>query len=145
MIGVNGRLRAIRSLLRAHGASDASIKIVGTFAGTLGTLQQKRNRAAHDPRMVHIDTESIDRLEITADNKLVLGFQPESVNSLTEITLQIDRKVDEFRDIIQKCVNEINALPYTSRPPLRQIVPLSKNESNHAIGSSEQQPPPASS
>ena len=84
MIGVNGRLRALRSLLQVWGAPESHIDAIGKFAGSLRGLQQRRHRVAHDPRMVNAGTGALERLQNTADNKLVFGFEMEDTESLKE-------------------------------------------------------------
>jgi hypothetical protein len=126
LIGVNGRLRALRALLKARGASDKSIGSIGKFAGSLSALQQKRHRAAHDPRMVHLETEFLERLEVTADNSLVFGFQPEDAKTLSATRDEIENKMNQFRELYHRCVLEIGALPDTSRPRLPRITLLPK-------------------
>ena len=128
LIGVNNRLRALRSLLSLRGASQATIKEVGKFANSLGDLQQKRHRAAHDPRMIHKDTGIMDRLEITADNKLVFGFQPENIDSLVDARAKIAAKVAEFRTLFARFADELNALPASSQPTLRRIISLPRRD-----------------
>jgi hypothetical protein len=130
LIGVNGRLQALRSLLQARGASEPTIKKVGTFAGSLSTLQNDRHRAAHDPRMVHTATGNLERLQITAKNQVVFGFQPEDVDSLSATTAQIAAKVVEFGELFTAITAELNALPDTAQPTLRKIVPVKKDASD---------------
>jgi hypothetical protein len=124
LIGVNGRLRALQSLLILHGASDASLKALRGFTGSLGPLQTKRNRAAHDPRMVHVESQRLDRLELTAVNKPVFGFQPEDSTTLDAISSEIGVKIEEFRALFNSILAEVNSLPDTSRPLLQRIIPL---------------------
>lgn len=133
MIGVNGRLRALRSLLQVWGASEATVKAVGRFAGSLSDLQQKRHRAAHDPRLVNWSTGKLERLEITADNKLVFGFEPEDAESLKGTREKIAAKIEEFKILFATIAAEVNSLLETSPPKLRRIVPM-RDDANPTNG-----------
>jgi hypothetical protein len=71
--------------------------------------------------MVHLDTGIIERLQVTADNSLVLGFRVESQESIIEITHEIERKTDEFRRLAVSFISDLAALPEKSRPKLPSI------------------------
>jgi len=126
LIGVNGRLRALRALVRLRGGSDALIRELGTFAGSLSRLQHERHRVAHDPRMIHKETGAMERLEITADNSLTFGFQPESPDTLLATRNEIAAKVREFIALFERTRRELSSLPEKSRPQLRRIVPVKR-------------------
>jgi len=127
LIGVNGRLRALRALLELHGASEASLKKLGAFATAIYPLQIKRNRAAHDPRMVSSATQALDRLELTAANSLVFDFQPEDAGKLQSISDEIGSQITAFRSLFGQILNEIKLIA-------RNISAATSANSSHEAG-----------
>jgi hypothetical protein len=80
--------------------------------------------------MVHTATGNLERLQITAKNQVVFGFQPEDVDSLSATTAQIAAKVVEFGGLFAAIAAELNVLPDTAQPTLRKIVSVKKDASD---------------
>ena len=134
MYSVNSRMRAFRSLAVALGASKGSIKKIGKLQGTLGNLQTIRNRAVHDPRMENTTTGDLDRLQVTAENRLEFGWQPESAETLLAFRDQIEERIKEFTALLSEIEDEIYSLPDIDRPPLPQMKPVQKNAKSQTNG-----------
>jgi len=75
----------------------------------------------------------MNRLQVTADNTLVFGWQPESTNELEQLAADITKELKSFYQLYQKIADELKALPDTSQPILHKIVPVIPDESDQAI------------
>lgn len=117
LIGVNRRIRAYRALFRANNGDEKLDKRIGTFAGDLGSLQIERDRAVHDPRMINTRTEIMDRLQVTADHKLVFEWRPETPESLMETREKIGAKILQFQDLHVEICDALSAS--LKKQPLR--------------------------
>lgn len=146
-VGINNRLRALSALVKVRGGSEKTIRAIRKFAGSseLNALQQKRHRTVHDPRLVHKTTETIERLQITADHSLVFGFQPEDIDELEAVRRAITAQVWKFKELYEKVAAELASLPEKDRPLLHRLVPVKKDKSTPTTAPKERQRPPESS
>jgi len=69
-----GRLRTLLSLVEARQGSDGLRKALNQFMGDTVTLQNRRNRIAHNPWSVHTETGDVARLEVSTDRQLVIEW-----------------------------------------------------------------------
>lgn len=126
LIGINGRLRALASLVKIRTGNEDLAKKVNIFAADVYSLSVARNRAVHDPRMRNATTDEIDRREITADRTLVFEFRTEDAKRLDSIRNEIGKKAEEFATLHEAIRAALQALPETDRPKLTRIKPVKK-------------------
>jgi len=117
---LDGRLKAIQSLLKLRRAPNDLIKKVNHFAETSRKAQAIRNRVARDTWHQSHESKRMYQLTIGARGKLTYGFKP---IPLTE--LELDH--DEVRRVMQKAVKlrdaiEI-ALPTLPEIPIEELHP----------------------
>jgi hypothetical protein len=114
------RLNAFQSLLHLYQVSEATRAELRKFTGNLSSLNEDRNRIAHDPRFRKEDG-SVARFEITAKSALQFGLVPESIYSLREFQEKVAQKKSGFLLIWKKVKAEIEARPGGFHEPLPQI------------------------
>ncbi len=123
LMSIHPRLKAFIALVEVRAGSAASVKALKSFQGSIADLVELRNRTVHDPRFKQKDTNEIHRLEITAKPRVQFGFLPEPKKELEQTLERIRAKVIEFKELRDRAIAEIDALPEASRPTLLQIVP----------------------
>ena len=142
LIGTGARHRALAALIKLHGSSEKQLGEINKFFSERYHLQIKRNRCAHDPRMIFSGSGKLERLEITADKSLTFDFQPETVESLEKIRAEIADAIEQFATMFNRIAAELNALPDKARPPLNQILPAKQAVVIPTTEPSVPQPPP---
>lgn len=129
-LSIHPRLRAFIALVMVRNASKCTSDALNTFSGSISGLVEKRNRAIHDPRYRQKDSGEIHRLEITAKPKIQFGFIPESKEGLQETINKIYAKTEEFINLRDGALAEIDALPPEDQPILLEIVPVKKDRAD---------------
>jgi hypothetical protein len=119
---IDGRLRALLSLLKIRRVSQPTIDALNKFAENIRGVSEMRNRIIHDPwGRREIDGATV-KIEITANRKL--RFEHKQVD-LSEVRKSVDLIIDsvvkfiEIRDLI---VAEISTLPDIPASELRPII-----------------------
>jgi hypothetical protein len=121
LISSHPRFRALYALVRLYAVKDETAKEVGTLSGEVAGLQTQRNRIIHDKRMMRATTKQVVRFQVTADNKLEFGPQPESPKSLNEFKEKITAVRIKFDQLRKKIETEIEASPDKWKSPLPHI------------------------
>jgi hypothetical protein len=119
---IDGRLKALLSLLKLRRASKSLIVKVNKFAENMRAPSEYRNRLVHDPWGKRVPTGQTVKIEITANKKL--RFENRVVD-LKDLQKQVDVIVDvmlAFVEIRDTILNEIPTLPKMSQKELRPIV-----------------------
>lgn len=106
---IDGRLRALVSILKLRETPKDLIETVQQFAKNMKGPSERRNRAIHDPLGRHIDG-STRRLQITAQNSLVFEVKKIDMEELQKDKSSIGECVGKFMTIRDR----IKALPATS-------------------------------
>jgi hypothetical protein len=121
MISTHPRFRALSALVRLYAISEETVKKIGALSGEIAGLATQRNRAIHDKRMLWTPTMEVVRFQVTADNKLEFGPQPESVDSLNKFKDKIMAVRIKFDQLKQQIEAEIDASPGKWKSPLPHI------------------------
>jgi hypothetical protein len=116
------RLNAIASLADERGASEAICKRLTTYAGSISTLSEARNRTVHDARFLGVESSTVSRFQSTAKARLVFEHKKEDVTALHELAEKIAASKKTFVAIWQEMADELNRLPAALRKRPRQIV-----------------------
>ena len=128
LMSIHPRLKALKALIETVTGSAKLAREVGEFAGKISGLVEARNRAVHDPRMVLVADDTVERLEITAQKGLSFGFQPESREDLEKTEANIKDRIKRFRALKARILDLHASLPKERRPKLRKIsqVPMDR-------------------
>ena len=121
MISSHPRFRALSALVQLYAVKDETIKEIGALSGEIAGLQTKRNRTIHDKRLMWAATREVVRFQVTADNKLQFGPQPESLESLTKFKDEITAVRLKFDRLKRQIEAEIEASPDKWKSPLPHI------------------------
>jgi hypothetical protein len=111
---LDGRLKAIQSLLKLRRAPDDLLRKVNHFAETSHKAQAIRNRVAHDAWHQSDESKKMYQLTIGARGKLTYGFKP---LSLADLELDRDevqramRKAATLRDAIELSLPTLPEIP----------------------------------
>lgn len=121
---IHPRFNAFIALVQVSGASQKSVDELKSFyAKRISGLAEKRNRAAHDPRMVKTASGNVERLSISARNgKVSFEFVPEPIDSLKKTYNDIHGTIKAFIELRKKIIREIVDLPEESHPKFSEIV-----------------------
>jgi hypothetical protein len=114
MIGITRSLDALLALVRLRGGTETMISKINRFQNDTFEYMKKRNRIIHDPWSVNPSTLKISRLEISAQKRLILGFQPMDKNEILEFVEKIARHTDRFEEIMTPILSELAPLPRKS-------------------------------
>lgn len=118
MFSIQPKLRALIAVLELRGISSSTLARFNSFNGKdISPLQEKRNRAVHDARLIHAATGSVERLQITAQGALIFGFQPEPVKELHATRKRIEAAIRKFFTLRDEMFAELATLPETSARP----------------------------
>jgi hypothetical protein len=121
MMSSHPRFRALSALVRLYTVSEKTTKEIGTLAGEVAGLQTQRNRTIHDKRLMWATTREVVRFQVTADNKLEFGPQPEPIESLNQFNEKIMVARLKFERLRQQIEAEIEASPDKWKSPLPHI------------------------
>jgi hypothetical protein len=106
------RFNAFIALAQVHGTNQRTIKKLKTFVSKrVGGLIERRNRSAHDPRMVKTDNKEVNRLSISARNGNVsFEFVPEPIDSLKKTYNEIFSTIRDFIELRREVLGEVEAI-----------------------------------
>lgn len=118
------RFSAFIALAQVSGASKKSIDELRKFFGDrVGGLIERRNRMAHDPRLVHKTSGEVNRLSVSArGGKISFEFVPEPIDGLKKTYNDIHGTIKAFIKLRDKIIREIEELPEESHPKFSEIV-----------------------
>ncbi len=116
------RMRALISLVHFRGGDNNLLKALNKFSGKLDGLARRRNRVVHDPWSVNEESGEIQRMEITADRKLVYEFKTEDTALVDQIYDDIDAAIKEFAALWRRLLAELPPLPKTQFEQSRGIL-----------------------
>jgi hypothetical protein len=117
---VFARLDALSSLAEVRTISKPSIDALTKISGSLGDLNQTRNRLVHDARYVR-ENGSVNRFRVTAKSLLRFELEQETPGDLLAFQAKVDAKRQEFLAIWQKVRDEFESTPaqYRLKTPRR--------------------------
>jgi hypothetical protein len=107
----DGRMKALLSILEIRGELDKTIKSLKKFHESTRGLGEFRNRVLHDPWIHDAESNTPHRLEITANKKLVLGYEAVPTQKLIEKAKEIEALIHQFRQIIRPAIDRFPPLP----------------------------------
>ena len=115
MFSMPTKMKALISLAELRGLSADTLSALRKFnSAKLAPLQEARNRHVHDTRLVHQSSGEVARLQITAKNELVFGFQHEPIAEMHKVRKRIEGLIEEFHVMRDKLFAEFAALPKDS-------------------------------
>ena len=119
------RFNSFIALSEVSGASQKSVKELKTFlALQVAGLIEKRNRSAHDPRMINKKDNQVNRLSVSARNgKVSFEFVPEPIDSLKKTFNDIYKTIKAFMKLRDRIIREIAELPEEFHPKFSEIIP----------------------
>lgn len=124
MLSIQPKFRALIAVAELRGLSAPTIKDLRRFQqDRIGGLQEGRNRAVHDTRVIHRATGGVSRLQITAQGPLVFDFQPEPVSELHATRKKIEALTRDFIQLREAVLSEYRALPADAGRQLLDIRP----------------------
>jgi hypothetical protein len=98
---------ALAAIVRLRGGTDTAIRKINQFAQETHTLGTKRNRVVHDPWAAEKKTSVPHRLEISAQKKLIFGYQPVPTAQLQKVVEEIAAHMDQFDKLMKIILAEI--------------------------------------
>ncbi len=107
---LDGRLKALISLLKWRGLGDGLVAKLNKLAADSPGLGEQRNRIVHDPWNVSASGVP-QRLQITAQKTLVMGFQPMPTDEVKKVADRIAIFIDRFETLILEVVAELERPP----------------------------------
>lgn len=121
---IHPRFNSFIALAQVSGASQKSIDELKTFYGKrVSGLAEKRNRSAHDPRLISKESGQVNRLSVSARNgKVSFEFVPEPIDSLKKTYNDIHGTIKAFITLRNDVIREIVEMPEESHPKFSEIV-----------------------
>jgi hypothetical protein len=114
---LDGKIKALVSLLRVRGGLDRVVGDLNAFHSKAQGASEKRNRVVHDPWVADAVTGVAHRLQVTANKKLVYGHVPQSTEELKLLATEISGLVDRFDELIRPALARFPAVPLPSKSP----------------------------
>lgn len=108
---LDGKLKALVTLLSVRGNFENVISKLNKFHEKLRGVSSARNRATHDPWVGDENTGVPHRLQATAEKTLVFEHKPVPTSQLYELARAISEKIDEFDEIIRPAILRFPPLP----------------------------------
>lgn len=129
---LDGRLKALLSLLKLRRAPDKLITMVNKFTESARGPLEKRNRAVHDP-WGFTPSGKTAKIEITANRKLVFNLRWVETEELVKDRDEIGNCVERCNavyDAIMAALPSLPEIPQTElRPIVRGLRPSKRNRS----------------
>jgi hypothetical protein len=111
--GVDGRMKALQSILCIRGFDDVAKRLNVFWDKKLRALQEFRNRRIHDP-VNFPQIGVVTRLEVTANKKLKMGYESETLDEMAAKIDAIADAIDEFAKIVRPALDASPPLPHAS-------------------------------
>ena len=108
---LDGKIKALVTLLSVRGNFGRTSAKLNNFHETLRGVSNERNRSIHDPWVGDELTGTPHRLQATADKTLVFGHKPVPTSELYKLARVIAKKIDEFQEIIGPAILRFPPLP----------------------------------
>jgi hypothetical protein len=110
---LEGKMKALQAILRIRNFDDIASKLNVFWDKKLRSLSEFRNRRIHDP-VFFLEGGFVARLEITANKRLKLGYESESLEEMAARIDGIADAIDEFAKIIRPALDACPPLPHAS-------------------------------
>jgi hypothetical protein len=122
---LQGRLAALLSLLKLHGAPNGIISRVNKFTDTIRGPQENRNRVIHDIWLMdNRNPETMGRLETTAPKKLQFKVTDVPLETLQAVYNEMSACRMEFYQIRKDIVDlrpTFPGIPESERDPIAHV------------------------
>ncbi len=118
---IDGRLRALLSLLKLYRFSERTISAVNKYVEAIRGPSELRNRLIHDRWGIQRPSGKTAKMVITANKKL--RFE-EQIVDLADVRRDVDRIIDclhQFHDLKEVILAELPTLPEIPRTELHPI------------------------
>jgi len=112
---LNRRLQALMSLVRLKLPDSPVLPKLNKFIGYTDNLARERNRAVHDPWMMHGDIPG--RFQVTAERRLVFEFRPDTSDRLKNLVTQIDAATMDLNQLMIEVDFQMMPLPASVEIP----------------------------
>jgi hypothetical protein len=120
-IGPGPRFRALAALVKLRGANADLIKAINKFSTTAQGVAGERNRWAHDPMFVDVESGEVLRYQVTADRALIFELKLAVITDMVALEKKIWGAVNELNALGERIHRELSALPRTPpQPPQRE-------------------------
>jgi hypothetical protein len=108
---LDGKFKALVSVLQVRGNLEKVISKVNKFHDEVRALSQYRNRLIHDPILFKVDKAAPQRLQISADKKLVMGYTDEPTENVLAQAKKVVDAIEKFEAIIRPALDRFPPLP----------------------------------
>jgi hypothetical protein len=112
---LNRRLQALMSLVRLKLPDSPVLSEMNKFIGHTDGLARERNRAVHDPWIMHGDMPG--RFQITAERRLIFEFQPDTSDRLRSLATKIDAATMDLNQMMIGVDFQMRPLPAFDETP----------------------------
>ena len=122
--GLDGRLRALLSLMRLRQMDKALITKVNKFGEQAHGPTGVRNRAVHDPWYLRRDRSGFGRVQVTANKRLVFEALPIPMVELHAEHAKIKecaRRLAQLADEIQAALPSLPEIPESALHPIKPV------------------------
>jgi hypothetical protein len=106
-IGPGPRFRALAALVKLRGGNAALVTAINKFSITAQGVAGDRNRWAHDPMFVDVETGEVFRHQITADRVLVFDLKPALTSDMFALEKKIWAARNELKTIAERIHREL--------------------------------------
>lgn len=121
LYAVNGRMKAIISLMGVRAFDEKLIKKMNMLSQKIATAGETRNRVLHDSIGVERGTERFKRAVVKADRTLVFEGQTISAESISKERGPIIECLNEFVALYHQIVTVLPTLPEKPQSELSPI------------------------
>jgi response regulator RpfG family c-di-GMP phosphodiesterase len=111
----------LQALVDLWQINEATRKRMKRWIGKIIVPSDLRNRAVHDKRMVDAASKEVARFQITARVKLEFSPRPEKISELEQLRQQLYLALQEFAELRDTIVAELDTSPQRRTPPLVRI------------------------
>lgn len=111
IFNINNRLLAVISLMRVRGFDEKFVDEINRFMSNVRDPAEARNRVIHDPVIVNVASNSLARLEITAQRKPKFEAALISFADLRKTRADILKYSCQFLDFRKRVLAMLPTLP----------------------------------
>ncbi|WP_299804643.1 hypothetical protein [Tardiphaga sp.] len=113
-IGPAPRFRALAALVKLQGGSAELVTSINKLSAAAQGVAAERNRWAHDPMFVDVESGEVFRHQVTADRTLIIELKPAAASDIASLEKKIWTTVNEFKTLADNIRRELS--PSRSRP-----------------------------
>jgi len=114
---LDGKIKALITLLAVRGSLEKTISKVNKFHEELRGISDARNRTVHDPWVGDQLTGIPHRLQATANKTLVFELRRVPTADVYKLAEKISEMIGRFQTIISPAIEKYPALPILAESP----------------------------